>query len=434
MSGRPRLRASVGWLTGSALISRLIGAGTGVLTARALGPEGKGTLALLLLASLISSVVIIGGLDLWAARVVARGGSVHTVQSVLRRHQALTAAAVALATAILLLATELNKSLTGATALLAWAATASGLKLGLLLGVSRLRSYALSLLAGSGVYGSGVAALVLFGQHTIGAFLLAAVAGKLITALWRVGSGPSGQRDPDLTYRSGLEFGAATMAGGLVTLALYRVDIALVASFSSTSDAGLYSVALALTEMLWILPNSAAQAVIPRAAEAEPTVNTPLVCRVVVAAMAVIALAISFISPIAIPLVFGADFKSATMAVPALALGAVAIGVWKLLGHDLIARGDARTRLTTGLAGLGVMVTVDILFVPAFGILAASLGSLAAYTMAAMLTVRAWQRHYDVPIKDLLVVRRSDIQAIRRTASMRGNSDPPGPLTGGMLE
>ena len=41
----------------------------------------------------------------------------------------------------------------------------------------------------------------------------------------------------------------------MVEFASYRVDVLFIAVFLSTTEVGLYSVALPLSELLWLLPN-----------------------------------------------------------------------------------------------------------------------------------------------------------------------------------
>jgi len=417
MTERRRLRSAVAWLTASALGSRVLGAATGVVTARALGPGGRGTFALLLLAGLIGGAIASGGMDLWAARMLAQGADGSSVRRVLRRHQLGSLALAAVVAALIVGITRVDPALTAVTAGLGWLTASATLKLGLLQGANHMGAYSWAIFAGSTTYAAAVFGAAAVGAGAVTTFLLAAGLGKTITAAW-----PSRPRRPadrvgspeTSSYRTAFAFGGTTMLGGLVTIALYRLDVALVAALSSTSDAGVYSVALALAEVLWVLPNSAAQAVLPRTSADFAGADTAKVNRVIVAAMVVVSAAVSLSGPIVIPFVFGAEFQGAARALPGLALGSVAVGSWKLLAHDLLARGDARTRLFSGVAGVGVMIALDLLLVPSLGIVGASLGSLGGYLTAAVITLRAWRRRTGASLAELLVLRRGDIASIVR--------------------
>jgi O-antigen/teichoic acid export membrane protein len=221
------------------------------------------------------------------------------------------------------------------------------------------------------------------------------------------------------------------MFGGLVTHTLYRLDVALVALWRSPAEAGLYIVALAVTEVLWVLPNSAAQAIVPRSTSVTSTLDVSRVSRVLVALMAAGGLVIIVAAPAIIPLVFGHSFDGATAAVPFLVVAAIAVGLWKLFSFNLLAQGDPRSRLVTGVAGLVVMVAMDALVIPRLGIAGAAAGSFVAYTAAAALCVGAWRRANGVPVRRILLVERGDVRALlvrgRSSRSMTASSVDPTP-------
>ncbi len=98
----------------------------------------------------------------------------------------------------------------------------------------------------------------------------------------------------------------------------------------------------------------------------------------------------------AIDLVFGPAFAGAVDAVPLLAVASLAGGIWKVVGAEIVARGTTRPRLTSACLGLVVMVLVDLVAVPAFGIAGAALGSACGYAVAAFVVYRSWQQQVQV--------------------------------------
>ena len=415
----PRLRSAIAWLSGSALLVRLIGVVTGVITARALAPEGRGELAVLTVIALFWGVVVSAGLDLWAARVIAQRADAEAVLQLTRRHQLLTAGLTLVVALAFVRLSDLPPRAVFAAGLLGWATASSMLKLGLLQGSNRMAAYAVSSLSASVAYGVGVVVLAAREEATVTAFLAVAAVSRLVTAVWPVrdrrrASNVASAGGDHVSYRSALRFGAPWMLGGVVTFALYRLDVALVALWRSTEEAGLYVVALSVAELLWILPNSAAQAVVPRASQVSPAVDTARVCRVVVAGMCISGAVAVVGGWIAVPIIFGQEFGDAVNALPGLCAASVAIGVWKLLAYDLVARGDATTRYRSGLIGVVAMVVADALLVPTFGIVGASIGSLAAYVTAAGIAVRIWTRRCGDSVSNLLVPRSGDVGQLRR--------------------
>jgi O-antigen/teichoic acid export membrane protein len=101
-------------------------------------------------------------------------------------------------------------------------------------------------------------------------------------------------------------------------------------------------------------------------------------------------LVLSIVARPLITTLFGASFAGAATAVPLLAVAAVAGGVWKVLGADVVAAGRTSPRLWSASAGLVSMVVVDVVAIPMLGIRGAALGAALGYTVAAVVLRRWW--------------------------------------------
>jgi O-antigen/teichoic acid export membrane protein len=143
---------------------------------------------------------------------------------------------------------------------------------------------------------------------------------------------------------------------------------------------------------------------------------------VALAVTAAAAGALTIVSPVAIPLVFGDDYGRAWTAVPLLGLAAVAAGAWKILGGDMAARGRPSVRLRTALLGLCAMVAVDLLAVPSLGMVGASAGAATGYAMAALAMAAAWVRLPGSSAAALWRFGRADFAVGRRAPAAAGGT------------
>lgn len=416
---RPRrtLLSSIGWLSGGSLVTRVVGALSGIITARALGAEGRGELAIALVIGMIAGGVLPLGLDLWAARALGGGADLSAVRRLLRWQLAGAAFVVTAGVGLTVAIDSEDPTLWAATGLLCVTATAATIRLGVLQGLDEMRGYSVASMLSTVLYAAVLLVLVIADRVSVTEFVLAAALGQTVVVCWPArdrrhlrtsGSTPQ--------YRAAVRFGLPTAAGAVSALLLYRLDVLLVTLWSGVQEAGWYSVALAYTELTWVVPTAAAQALVPHAAKPDPTVDTPRLCRSVVLFMVVAAVALTLLGPALVPWLFGSDFDDAVPAIAPLAMASIGVGVWKLIGHDLIARGDARARLMSGIAGIAVMVVVDAILVPRWGIRGAAVGSIAAYATAASLVTVLWCRREGVGPQHLLVPRPSDVAYILRRA------------------
>lgn len=409
------------------LTVRLFGAASAILAARLLGTEGRGQLALTILLATVVAALLTTGLDVWVAREVARRSPQRSINGVIARHLGAAAAVAAVAVAGAL-TTEVGRRHATAVVLvgvLAWVTTASLLARGVLQGQHRMGLFVATNVVSTGGYALALGVLYINGSDSVDAALAGAVAGQsaaLLLATLALRRTPRAVIEPARrTHRRALQFGIPSALGALVTLLLYRVDIAIVAVYQSTSDVGIYAVALSIAELLWVLPTSTADVLLPRASDRQNGIDVAVVTRLTVVMLAAAATVVVALGPIAIPLVFGSDFARAFDPLPFLAFAAVAVGIWKLLIADFLAAGESHHRFVSALIALGVMVGADVLLIPHFGITGAGAGSALAYCAAAVYVVAVWRRRKGVRLRSLLVPTTRDVTLLVRVIRERSN-------------
>jgi Na+-driven multidrug efflux pump len=76
--------------------------------------------------------------------------------------------------------------------------------------------------------------------------------------------------------------------------------------------------------------------------------------------------------------------------------------MWKIVGSEIVALGLTTPRLWSALAGLVVMVLVDLVAVHSMGIAGAALGSACGYAVAAVVVFKAWSTRANRSTKSLL--------------------------------
>jgi O-antigen/teichoic acid export membrane protein len=396
--------------------ARVLGALGGLFAARLLGPAGRGELAIVVLLAMGTSSLVAAGVQVWVAREVARSGGVRVARWVVPVHVLVMSVACG-ALGIVLSAVGLA---TGVSMMLVWLGVGLALSnavqllaLGLPLGVRAMGICAVVMIVAGVVYAGANALLFFVDDVSISLVLLGMVAGNLVSILivmaWmpRAAEGTAPVARGRTSYVSALRFGLPAGLGDLVLFAMFRIDVLLVAAFLPLADVGWYAVATSLTEMLWVIPDSVANVVMPTTASNPEASPTTRLLRASLVATFGAGLALVLVAPWLTGALFGADFRPAAQAVPFLALAALAGTTWKVVIAEVTALGHTRPRLTSAIVGLVTMLLVDLVTIPALGIAGAALGSAVAYTAAAVLVVRAWSRYTDRSVADLLgLVRR----------------------------
>ncbi|MCX7852320.1 MAG: oligosaccharide flippase family protein [Caldilineales bacterium] len=378
------------------------------VVARELGPAGKGTVTLATLVTTSLVLFLGGGLNL-ANAYYAGSGRVEIPR--------LTANAVAVALLVNGLAAVLvtgffltgwwQRLLPGMPAeilllALAWfpALLLREYVLGILQGRRRIPTVNLINLTQTLLTLVGTVGFVVgLGWGLVGAMLAVVLAGWMALGLSLGLAQREGARWRPLWNRAllrmTLSYGLRGWLANILQFFNYRLDTFLLNGFVGAAVVGLYSVAVALAEMLWYLPNAVGFVLFPRAAATAAAAMNRFTPRVLAATMALTALAAVALAVFGRPLivlVFSARFAAAYAALLALLPGAVLMGGAKVLANDIAGRGFPQHNSLA--AGVGLIVTVvgDLLLIPRYGAMGAGLASSAAYAVVFGLTLSLYRR------------------------------------------
>ena len=103
-----------------------------------------------------------------------------------------------------------------------------------------------------------------------------------------------------------------------------------------------------------------------------------------------------------VPLVFGVAFAPASLAFVALVPGLAGLAVSYTVSPLLVLRGRIRATSASAVASLMLMIALDLVMIPRWGILGAAAASSAAYCALAILQVRVIQRDGPLLLRQLL--------------------------------
>jgi len=142
--------------------------------------------------------------------------------------------------------------------------------------------------------------------------------------------------------------------------------------------------------------------------------------RVNVILGAAVALAWLSVGPIFIRVLFGADFADAYPALVALLPGSIFLGMQRMSG-PIILRSGAPLRLAGIYAlGLGVNVLLNLVWIPAAGIVGAGLASSVSYAVSAALFLFWTTRAAGTNFLGSLVPEPADVRVLAQAAARTG--------------
>jgi O-antigen/teichoic acid export membrane protein len=186
--------------------------------------------------------------------------------------------------------------------------------------------------------------------------------------------------------------------------------------FLPLRDLGVYSLAIGLAELLWYVPQSVSQVLMPHVAsstEADADSITSAFCRVSVTVAALLSLLLAIASTVVIPWLLPA-FRGAIPVIWILLPGAVVASIFKVLASDLNGRGQPLKTLLPPATALLFSVSGCIYAIPRFGMIGAAAVTSMSYLLNASLYIYGYSRSSSLTTRSLVLLRVSDLAWYRK--------------------
>jgi O-antigen/teichoic acid export membrane protein len=393
-----RLRTDVFLTFAGKGITLFLTVATVSVVARALGPSGQGLFAVAYTLSLL--LVQLGGLGLTTANpyFTARDPAARPqiVGNAVWFAALLGLALVAVGVLLKLVAPDIVEGLGWTPLLVTLAGIPGGLAAlflqGVLLGEGRMVSYNAVDVAQAALTLAGlVFVLFVLDEGLTGALLVIAAsryAGALayLTVLARTGA-PTLRPDVSLA-RTMLRYGLRIYVAALVSLLVIRLDLLLVNGFLGSDEAGLYSVAAALADGMFVLPMVIGLNLLTRVARGDPDQATAEIFRSVFVLYGLVCLATVPVAGFGIRAIFGEGYADAETLYYWLLPGIFCLGMLTILSHHFAGRGFPRAAMGIWFVGLAVNLAINLAFLPGRGAWVAALASSISY--ALLLALHMW--------------------------------------------
>lgn len=210
-----------------------------------------------------------------------------------------------------------------------------------------------------------------------------------------------------------------------------RLDQLVISIFLTTSQLGLYVVAITFTLFTPLIGASIALAALPNIARLDTTSERAVLARRLISltftSSLVISIPIIALAPQLIDLFFGSAFSAGADLTRVTAFASIAFATTRSLEAVLRGVGQPLTAGVAELAAVGTTVLGLATLLPTIGLIGAAWASLLAYSVSAL-----WMAHrisviVGLPIPQLLIPGRADIALVVARVRARSSSTPKAP-------
>ncbi len=218
-------------------------------------------------------------------------------------------------------------------------------------------------------------------------------------------------------------YGSRVYASNLLTTFGLQIDQVLVVNLLTPANLGTYTVALSVSRVLSLFQSSLAIVIIPKTSglsDARVAALTGCAARLNLAATGLSAIALASAIPILLPKVYGHDFRASVIVSQILIVEAVISSTAGVLIQAFMATNRPGTPTLFQAIGLSLAVPLMFVLIPRYGLVGAALSLLASTCLRLVLAMASYPLllHEKMPG---LILRKADIDfamaSIRRQPS-----------------
>lgn len=404
-----------------------------VLVARVLGPDGKGAYDLLVTTAGLVGLTLGLSLPTGVTYVVARGRA--HVRRLTVRLAALvlvqgTLAAILIQVAIvtpfapMLLPAGADRWIAPTIGLFVAAVALYAVLRAALLGrreiVAANRRDVSARVTQVGLLAAGALAAALLGREVnFGLFFVLTVAGTVV-AVALVAPRVFASRDaPEVPSGLGevLSFAIPCHANNVAQYLNYRLDIFFVNALVGTAAVGVYTLSIAVAQLIWLFGQAAATVLLPTVAAeqdraADNARGAAFAARMTTVLSLAATIALAAVAGFAMPALFGEAFQGSVRPLLLLLPGIVAFVPVTVIASYFVGIGRPDYNLRISLVGLAVTVALDVSLVPLWGIAGAAVATTVSYVASAAVMAQLFVRHAGLSVQALFLPTATDVRAV----------------------
>lgn len=225
-------------------------------------------------------------------------------------------------------------------------------------------------------------------------------------------------------FKRSLGYGWRSNLSNILAFLNYKADIFLVNIFLNPTATGVYVVAVALVEKIWLISTALSTVLLPRLSELlsneeEKRKITPYISRLVFLGTFLIGIFLALLAEPVILLIFGIEYQGSISPLLLLLPGVIILGVAKVWANDIAARGKPEINMYISIATIIVNIIGNLILIPQMGLDGAAIATTISYFVCSILTLIVYSRYSKTSWIDSLIIKLVDINNIIKVLKNR---------------
>ena len=213
--------------------------------------------------------------------------------------------------------------------------------------------------------------------------------------------------------KDSLTYGIKGHISNVLTFINYRFDMFIIAFLMDDMAVGIYSIAVALSEKIWIISQSVSSVLFARVSSLKTDLErnefTIVVARNMLMITAFGGVFLAFAGQWLIVPLFGIEYADSIEPFLWLIPGVVFFSLGRIVANDFAGRGKPEINTYVSLVVAVTNIGLNFLMIPKYGVLGAALATSASYVLDVLLKSFVFCWSNQVSIFDLIFIKRKDI-------------------------
>lgn len=214
-----------------------------------------------------------------------------------------------------------------------------------------------------------------------------------------------------------LQFSFFPMITSLLITFNYNLDIIILERYMKFSDIGIYSIAVALAGMLWILPDAFKDVLFSRTAEKDSIREITFSIKFNLYFCVLIIVGFAIFGNSFIKLFYGNDYVKAYIVSLILFLGAIPMIFFKLINTLYIAKGRQKFAFYILLVSVITNLLLNMFLIPIIGLVGAAIASVITYSICGTIFLISFMKEYGVKFYDIIFINEDEKNKVKKLFS-----------------
>lgn len=212
--------------------------------------------------------------------------------------------------------------------------------------------------------------------------------------------------------RGTLDFGAKSYVQTLAAHLHYRIDLYLIALLLTPEQVAFYSIAVNMTHPILQIPDAIGTVIFPKLAgssDEQAHERTAVTCRHTLFMTLVAAIFYAGVGSQLMVLFYGERYSPAIPPMFMMLPGIIMISLYQILSRNFTSRNRQQVNIIAAGVALAVNATSNLILIPRFGIVGAALSTAISYSLAAGILLTVFVRDSGRTVRQTVLVGREDL-------------------------